>query len=91
MNVLPFTQDVKPLQTNIWTFEVAGRVFSVQLDFWFERDAPSKDYPFCLMPGVLTTAKLIDWISGATYGPRALGSEVVSLEHESHQRQDQKV
>lgn len=97
MDILPFfkgiqsiTQD-RPVQTSIWTFDVGGRVVSVQIDYWSESEAPSQDYPLRFVPGVLATAKLIDWTSGVTYGPRALGPRSSSLDHERHPPEDPEV
>lgn len=94
VNILPFPKNIqahsqpKPIQTSVWTFDVAGRVFSVQVDYWKEQNAPSNDYPLRFVPEVLATARIIDWHSGATYGPRALSpapqeeQEAISLDYE---------
>lgn len=90
MEILRFPRDIQsntqsnPIQTNIWTFDIANRVVSLRLDFWDKSNAPSQDHPLQFQPDVLVTAMLIDWVSGRTYGPRALTPESVSLDYEHH-------
>lgn len=92
MDILPFFKSIQsinrkqPIQTNVWTFDVAGRVVSLQLDYWHESEAPSQDYPLRFVPCIRTTAKLIDWASGVTYEPRAVGLQ--SSDHERHPQGD---
>lgn len=94
MDILPFLKNIQanthsnPIQTSVWTFDVAGRVVSVRVDYWSESGAPSRDYPLQFMPGVQTTARIIDWASGVSYGPRALGPPPSSTDHEPRPPED---
>lgn len=94
MDILPFSKDIQPItqdqpiQTSIWTFDVAGRVMSVRIDYWSESGSPSQDYPLQFVPCIMATAKVIDWASGVTYGPRALGPQPSSQGHKHHPQED---
>jgi hypothetical protein len=92
MDILPFpilpNTHSRPIQTSIWTFDVEGQVFSVLVDHWPPQDAPEGAYPLRCTIGLQITAKLIDWSSGASYGPRELAQEPASQAHEPHPKED---